>query len=37
MTKNSTKVTSETQKVGFIGSMPYKIGQNSDKKSTLLT
>ena len=37
MTKNSTKVTSETQKVAFIGSTPYKIGQNFDKKLILLT
>ena len=37
MTKNNTKVTSETQKVDFNGSTPYKIGQKFDKKLTNLT
>ena len=27
----------KNQKLGFIGPTLYKIGQNSDKKSTLLT
>ena len=37
MIKNNTKVTSEIQKTGFIGSTPDKIGQNSNKKLILLT
>ena len=34
MTENSTELTSETQKVGFIDSTTYKIDQNFDKKLT---
>ena len=30
MIENSTLVTSETQKIGFIGSAFYKIGQKFD-------
>ena len=37
MTKNSIKVTSETQKVNFINSIPYKICHNFDKMLILLT
>ena len=37
MTKNSIKVTSETQKVNFISSISYKISQNFDKILILLT
>ena len=37
MTKNCIKVTSETQKVIFISSIPYKISQNFDKMLILLT
>ena len=38
MSKNSTEVVSETQKVVFIGSTTYKIGKKkSNKKLTLLT
>jgi len=37
MTENSTEVTSEIQKVSFIGSTPYKIGKKSDIKQKKLT
>ena len=37
MIKNNTYVISKTKKVSFIGSTFYEIGQNSDKKLTLLT
>ena len=37
MTENNTEVISETWKVGFIGSTPYKIDQKTVKKLTLLT
>ena len=36
ITKNNTEVTSETQKVSFIGSTPYKVNKNSDGDSSLL-
>ena len=29
MTKNSIEMTNETQKVDFINSTPYKIGQRN--------
>lgn len=34
MTENSTKLTSETQKISFIDSTAYKFNQNFDKKLT---
>ena len=37
MTESSVEITGETQKVYFIDSTLYKIGQKSDKKLTLLT
>ena len=37
MTKNSIEVTSRIQKISFIHSTHYKIGQKSNKKLTLLT
>ena len=37
MIENNTEMTSETQTIDFINFTPYKIGQNSDKKLTLLT
>ena len=37
MIENNTEMTSDTQKVGFISSTPYKIGKKSDKKLTLWT
>ena len=35
--ENNTEMTSDTQKFGFIGSTPYKIGENFDKKLILWT
>ena len=37
MTKNITKLTSETQKVNFIGSTSYIVGKKSDIKQNELT
>ena len=37
MIENNTEMTSEIQKVSFIDSTSYKIGQKFDKKWTLLT
>ena len=37
MIENNTEVICESWKVDFIGSTPYKIGQKSVKKLTLLT
>ena len=37
MTENNTEVIRESWKFDFIGSTPYKIGQKSVEKLTLLT
>ena len=36
MIESNLEITGETQKVYFIDFTPYKIGQKSDKKLTLL-